>query len=54
MSTGGQEVSEGVGLVYEGRGAWTKPAEGAVEETAQWLWVCVALEELLKGPQAGG
>ena len=32
-----------------GVGVWTKLAEGAVDETAQWLWVCVALEELLKG-----
>ena len=26
-----------------GVGVWTKLAEGAVDETAQWLWVCVAL-----------
>ena len=54
MSTVGQEVSEEEGVVDGGVGVWTKLAEGAVDETAQWLCVCVALEELMKGSQSGG
>ena len=39
---------------WMGGGVWNKLAEGAVDETAQWLWVCVALEELMKGSHSGG
>ena len=34
MSTVGQEVSKGAGLVGGGPGVWTKPAEVAVDEAA--------------------
>ena len=53
MSTVGQEVSEGVGVVDEGRGCGPSLQRQQLK-TAQWLWVCGGLEELLKGSQSGG
>ena len=53
MSTGGQEVSEGVGVVYEGWGCVDPAGRGSSGRDSTVAVMCVGLEELLKGSQAG-